>query len=75
MQSRLRANRQRLRDAGVDFLDLWGKEQSERQYRKKLKRIIEKQVLDESALSGMTGNLRQILTERSLSSTSLTVLS
>ena len=75
MQSRLRVNRESLRSEGVDYVDLWAKSPAVRQYRKRLKRIIEKDVVDEQRLLQLSGRLREIVLEETSSPSSLAVLS
>jgi hypothetical protein len=75
MQSRLRSNRQRLRGEGIDFVDLWAKRDEERIYRKKFKRIIEKDIVDEQKLARMSTQLRMIVTDRMSQDESLVVVS
>ena len=75
MQSRLRANRERLRREGVDFIDLWARTPAIMQYRTQLKRVIERDVVDERKIFKLSGQLRAIVEEGTSSSSSLAVLS
>ena len=75
MQSRLRANRELLRGEGVDYIDLWAKRPAVGQYRRTLKRIVEKDVVDEQQILQLSGQLRDIAAEEASSSSSLAVLS
>ena len=75
MQSRLRSNRERLRKQGVAFIDLWAGGEEEKIYRKKLKRLIEKETPDEQQLSLMSKKLRNIVVNGMEPAGSLVVIS
>jgi len=75
MQSRLRVNQEHLRREGVDYIDLWARGQAERRYRKRLEKILEKDVVNERKISRLSGQLRDIVAKGTSSSNSLAVLS
>lgn len=75
MQSRLRSNREFLRKEGVDFIDLWRKRPEEKLYRKKLKRLIESDIVDRRAMARMSKQLRRIVANRTSRANPLVVIS
>lgn len=75
IQSRLRSNRQQLLSEGIDFIDLWAGGGAERAYRKKYRRLIEKDDVDDAALSDLSDDLRELVAERARDDHSLIVLS
>lgn len=75
MQSRLRSNRQRLRNDGINFVDLWAKNDEEKRYRKQLKRVIEKERVNEQKLALISTQLHDIVAKATQPDNSLIVLS
>lgn len=75
MQSRLRSNRELLHNEGVDFIDLWARGTEEKLYRKKLKRLIEADVVDTRAMARMSKQLRSIVANGTSPANQLVVIS
>ncbi|GEM_PF-2703197 len=75
MQSRLRSNRQRLRNHGVHFVDLWAKAPALKRYRKRLKRLLEAPAVNDRKLGKLAAVLRRLVDADSSDDKSRIVLS
>jgi hypothetical protein len=75
MQSRLKVNREYLHEEGVDFINLWARRRAENQYRKRLAKILNKEVVDERKILRLSRQLHDIVAMEETASNSLVVLS
>lgn len=75
MQSRLKVNRECLHEEGVDYINLWARGQAENRYRKRLAKILDKEIVDERKILRLSRQLYDIVATEETSSNSLAVLS
>lgn len=75
MQSRLRTNRQHLRTAGVDFVDLWARRYEETLYRKEFNRVIGGAGVDDQETARVAKQLGSIVADGRSAAKSLVVIS
>lgn len=75
IQSRLRSNKQRLRNEGITFVDLWAKREEEANYRKTLKAALEGDQADERKAAQASRQLREIVSNATSSEQSVVLMS